>query len=203
MKLLLLALLFTAPAAYAQEVKVATQPAAPAQETRYAPEILETMKNLSILLERGAEVKPAKLDTLAAEMKKFNGRVKDTLGEEILAVAAAKEKELENRARTAAAKRTLQDLRVKLQAYYAGKGGVYPADLTALAGGIPELYLPGHQQTAAVKVMDSKQYDKDFSKAVEDSGGWLYFSAPGSANYGMLLLDCSHKDDGAVEFYKY
>jgi len=202
MKLLLFALLLaTATAADAQEVQVATQPAA--QQTRYAPEILETIKNLSLLLERGAEVKPARLDALAAEMKKFNNRVKDALGEEILAAAAAKEKEIESRARAAAAKKALPDLRVRLQAYYAEKGGVYPADLTALAGDIPGLYLPGHAQTVGVRIIDSKKYDRDFSKAVDDSGGWLYFSSPGSAYYGMLLLNCSHKDDGAAEFYTY
>ncbi|HNW43736.1 MAG TPA: hypothetical protein PKI19_04475 [Elusimicrobiales bacterium] len=200
MKNLVLVLLLAVAAASAQEPAPA---AAPAQPGKYDLEITETVRNLFLLLEHGTEVPPAKLDALAAEIKKFNGRVKDTLGDEILKAAAAKEKDRENRARTEAAKKTLQDLRVRLQIHYAAKGGAYPENLAALDGAIPVLSLPEHGQTADVKVIDSKKYDKDLSKAVSDSGGWLYFSAPGSANYGLLLLDCAHKDPDGTEFYKY
>lgn len=200
MKRLILALLCSALPAAAQDASTA---AAPETRNKYAPEIREAMRSLSILLERGAEVKPAKLDALSAELKKFDNKVKDALGREILEQAAAKEKEIEDRARAAAAKKTLQDLRLKLQADYAEKGGVYPADLSALAGGIPALLLPGHGQAAGVRVIDSKKYDWDLGKAVDDTGGWLYFSAAGSASYGMLLLDCGHKDADGTEFYKY
>lgn len=194
---LALALLLAAAPAAAQK------DAAPAQENVYSADILETMKNLAILLEHANDIKPEKLGALAAEMRKLDNKVKDTLGEEILAQAAAKEKELENRARADYATKALQDLRVRLQANYAEQGGVYPADLTALAPQASELYLPEHSRTAAVKIIASKQYDKDFTKAITDSGAWLYFSEPGSANYGMLLLDCSHKDFNGVEFYKH
>ncbi|MDP2866407.1 MAG: hypothetical protein Q8O90_09205, partial [Elusimicrobiota bacterium] len=58
-------------------------------------------------------------------------------------------------------------------------------------------------RTAEVTIINSKKYDKDFSRAVDDTGGWLYFSNPESDNYGLLLLDCSHTEAGGSEFFKY
>jgi hypothetical protein len=207
MRNLALTLLLSAVPAAAQG-DAAAEPAAQistaaAQQNKYSPEIQETARTLAILLEHGAGVKPEKMEALAAELKKFNNRVKDTLGPEILAAAAAKEKETEDRALAAAAKKELQNLRQRLQARYAEQGGVYPAEPASLEGGLPALHLPGHAPSAAARVIDSKKHDADAVKAVSDSGGWLYFSAPGSANYGMLLIDCSHKDAGGTEFYKY
>ncbi len=203
MRSLLFALLLSVTAAAAEDAAPAGQNAAPPAAApaagRYAPEITEIMKDLSLLLERGAEVKPEKLDALAAELRSFDAKVKDALGAELLAQAAEKE----NRARAAAARKALQGLRVRLQAYYAEKGGAYPAGLAALGGEIPELELPGHLRTAGVTVIDSKEYDKEPGKAGADTGGWLYFSAPDSANYGLLLLDCAHKDADGAEFRKY
>ncbi|OGS16678.1 MAG: hypothetical protein A2234_06845 [Elusimicrobia bacterium RIFOXYA2_FULL_58_8] len=211
MKRLILALLFTtastaaaqAAAPGTQQTAVQASSAATVMENKYFPEITDAVKNLSLLLRRGAEIKPEKLDALAAEMKKFNDKVKNALGTDILAQAAAEELTAENRARTAAAAAALHALRIKLQAHYAREGGVYPADLAALPGGPHTLHLPGHAQSDAVRIIDSKQYDKDIAAASGDSGGWLYFSNPGSANYGMLLLDCGHKDSEGTEFSKY
>jgi len=214
MKNLLFSLLIlTAAGAYAQgDVKQAAPEAAAAQkpqppQNKYAAEITQTIKNLSALLERSAEIPQAKLDALAPEITAFNGKVKDTLGKDLLADIARREKEAEDRARATAAKQTLQAFRAALQVYYGDKGGVYPKSLELLIPSviqeIPELYLPGHDRTNKVTVIDSKKYDKDFSKAVTDSGGWLYFSDPGSDNYGLLTLDCSHTEPGGTEFFRY
>ena len=165
------------------------------------------MKNLSALLERANEIPQARMDALAPELAAFDEKVKAALGAEILAGIAAKEKETEDRARSAAAKKMLQAFRAALQVYYGDKGGVYPKDPALLIPAVmpeaPEICLPEHGCTAKVKVIDSKKYDKDFSRAVTDSGGWLYFSNPGSDNYGLLALDCAHTEAGGTEFFKY
>jgi hypothetical protein len=214
-KLAFLLLVFSAAGVYAQE---GLKPSAPAQEAaaaqkpplpqnKYSPEILQTMKNLSVLLERGGGIPPAKLDALAPEIISFNEKVKAALGKELLAEIARSEKELEDRARADAAKKTLQAFRGALQVYYGDKGGVYPKTLELMIPSVmqqvPELYLPEHARTARITVIDSKKYDKDFSKAVTDSGGWLYFSSPESDNYGLLMLDCSHTEAGGPEFFRY
>lgn len=203
--ILFAALLLQAVGVYAQdEIKTATTPAA---GNRYAADIMRTMKDLSALLEHGAEIPAARMDALAPELEKFDDKVKDALGKEITGDMARREKEQEERERAAAAKRALQDLRAALQVYYGDNGGKYPADLAALAPGkipaIPELYLPGHKRTSAVKVIDSKNYDKDLAGAITDSGGWLYFSNPASASYGLLVLNCRHAEAGGQEFFKY
>lgn len=199
------ALLLQAGSVYAQDgVKVST---APETGNKYAADIARTIRDLSALLEHGAEIPAARLDALAPELKKFDAKVKDALGEQIAGDMARREKELEDAARAAAAKKALQDLRAALQVYYGANGGKYPADLAALAPGripaIPELWLPGHKKTSDVKIIDSKKYDKDLAGAVTDSGGWLYFSNPGSSSHGLLVINCSHKDQGGLEFFKY
>lgn len=215
MKNLIFCLLIFPTAAYAQE---AAKPAAAGRETaaaekpqpqqnKYYPEILQTMKNLSVLLERWSEIPLSKMDALAPEMAAFNEKVKNTLGKEMLAEIARKEKELEDKARATAAIKTLQALRAALQVYYATNGGVYPKTPALLIPSemqeVPELYLPGHERTTKITLIDSKKYENSFDKAVTDSGGWLYFSNPASVNYGLLLLDCSHVDPVGMEFYKY
>ncbi len=175
--------------------------------SKYAPEILLAIKNLSALLERGAEIPQGRIDALGPELSPFNAKVKTALGKEILADIALREKELDDKERSAAARRTLQAFRAALQVYYGENGAVYPKNPGLLAPGIiqevPELHLPGHERTAKVTVIDSKKYDKDLGRAVGDSGGWLYFSDPGSDNYGLLVLDCSHLETGGSEFFRY
>ncbi len=203
--LLFAAVLLQAAGVYAQEgVKDST---APETGNKYAAEIMRTMSNLSALLEHGAEIPAERMDALAPDLKKFDGKVKDALGKEITEELARREKEQQEQLRAAAAKRALQDVRAALQVWYGDNGGKYPADLAALTPGkipaIPELWLPGHKKTAEVRIIDSKKYDKDLSGAVTDDGGWLYFSNPGSSSYGLLVLNCRHTEAGGQEFYKY
>lgn len=174
---------------------------------KYSAEINKAARNLALLLERGGEIAPEKLDALAPELARFNGKLEETLGRDLLADAARREKELDDARRTEAAVKALQAFRSSLQVYYATNGGKYPADPAALAPdsipAIPELYLPEHGRTAKITIIDSKKYDDDFARAVTDSGGWLYFSRPDSMNYGLLILDCRHKASGGTEFFKY
>lgn len=192
-----------APAAPAAETTAAQQP----PPDKYAPEIRQAMRNLSALLERLAEIPPSRLEAFAPGLAAFDGKVKDALGKELVAELARKEKEEGDKERSASAKSTLRAFRAALQLYYGDKGGAYPKNpellVPALLPAVPELHLPDHEKTAKIKIIDSKKYDKDFSRAVGDSGGWLYFSNPGSGNYGLLLLDCSHTEAGGQEFSRY
>jgi len=188
----------------------AAQPAGQDQAApplKYSPEIRKAARNLALLLERGGEIAPEKLDALAPELARFNKKLEETLGRDLLADAARREKELDDAGRTEAAIKALQDFRTSLQVYYAKTGGKYPADPAALAPDdlptIPELHLPGHEMTAKITVIDSKEYDDDLAKAVTDSGGWLYFSGQDSMNYGLLIIDCRHQTPGGAEFHKY
>ncbi len=209
MKLFIIcALLFQAAALSAQDAPgpAPAKPAA-APQAKYSAEILRTMKHLSVLLERSAEVPQERIDALAPEIAAFDEKVKSALGKDLLSDISRREKEEEDKARATSAKKTLQQFRGALQVYYGEQGGVYPKKLTQLIPSVmqevPELYLPGHGRTSKVTIIDSRKYDKDFSKAITDSGGWLYFSDPQSSNYGLLLLDCSHNDAGGPEFFRY
>ena len=204
-KIFFAAILLQAAGVYAQDGVTAST--APAAGNKYAADIMRTMRDLSALLEHGAEIPAARLDALAPDLTKFDGKVKEALGKEITAEMARREQEQDEKERGAAAKRALQDLRAALQAWYGDNGGKYPADLAALAPGkipaLPGLWLPEHKKTAAVRIIDSKKYDKDLAGAVNDDGGWLYFSDPGSSSYGLLVINCSHAEAGGQEFYKY
>jgi len=215
-KLILAALMIPAgPAAALDEAKVpaapvTAQPAGqkpPVPPLKYSPEMQKAMKNLALLLERGAEIPPARLEALAPELARFNGKLEDALGPDLIADAARREKAIEAARRAAAAVSALQEFRSALQTYYGVNGGKYPADPAELASdpsqAIPELLLPDHSATAKVTIIDSRKYDDDFTRAVTDSGGWLYFSNQDSVNYGLLLIDCRHTAPDGTEFFKY
>ncbi|OGR62400.1 MAG: hypothetical protein A2X31_01675 [Elusimicrobia bacterium GWB2_63_22] len=213
-----LALVLAVPAAgAAQETAVATAPVqastaavqlstapvpAPLPEWRLSP-----LRRLSVDLDRlarfGWSLPPERLDALAAEAAALSARVREALGRDVL---AAVEREEAPRL-SEAAKKTLARFRAELQVYYATNGGKYPASPARLAPdqihSVPALELPGHEASAVITLIDSRKFDNDASKAVTDSGGWLYFTAPESANYGLLLIDCSHREPGGEEFYKY
>ena len=206
-----LALVLAVPAAGAAQqtavstaaVQASTAAAVAELPAERAPALRRLMKDLNLLLERGGEVPPEKLDALAVETKKFNAVLRETLGAEILADLIRRE----DAERSETAKKILARFRAELQVYYATNGGKYPASPAKLVpdqiNSVPALELPGHEASAAITLIDSKKFDRDASKAVTDSGGWLYFTAPESANYGLLLIDCSHREPGGEEFYKY
>jgi len=208
MTVLLLAAAFLPAAAGAEEIILST-PAVHARQPdrqlpqKYSPALRQVMKDLSILLDRGGEIPAEKMDALAAEIGKFDGKVKDALGPDILANEAGRQ----DAELAEAAKQTLASFRAALQVYYAENGGKYPADPSKLPPetlpAVPQLRLPAHAPSSALTVIDSKKYDNGIAKAVTDSGGWLYFSNPGSGNYGLLVIDCSHRVPGGEEFYKY
>lgn len=206
-----LALVLAVPAAGAAQeaavstaaVQASTAAAVAALPADRAPALRRLMLDLNLLLERGGGVPPEKLDALAVETAKFNTILRETLGAEILADLIRRE----DAERAETAKKILARFRAELQVYYATNGGKYPASPARLVPdqitAVPALELPGHEASAVITLIDSKKFDKDASKAVTDSGGWLYFTATDSANYGLLLIDCSHREPGGEEFYKY
>ncbi|PKM97577.1 MAG: hypothetical protein CVU79_07630 [Elusimicrobia bacterium HGW-Elusimicrobia-3] len=202
--LLFTAALLLSSGAHAQEAPAQAAQAAP---SRLDPALERTGRNLAILAEKYAEIPAERLRKLAPEMEKFNAAVREALGEEILAEIAAREKAADEKARTESAMKTLQAFRGALQVYYSQTGGRYPKSPADLApdsiSAVPELHLPGHERTAGIKIVDSKKFDKDLSKAVTGSGGWLYFSNPNSAYYGLLLLDSANPGPDGMKFFEH
>ena len=87
--------------------------------------------------------------------------------------------------------RKLSGLRISLE-LYSMEHRRKPAsfDETIKAGqleGAPYLKLPGHIGTSSVRNARS------FS--VADSGGWAYVNDPADPAYGLVFIDCSHKDE--------
>jgi hypothetical protein len=86
----------------------------------------------------------------------------------------------------------LNVIRSGLEIYKTDHNGTFPRSLQELVpeyiSSIPELYLPGHKTTSAV--IDITTADGDLASSIVNSGGWLYFSAPHSPNYGKVVLDC-------------
>lgn len=189
----------------------AQQPApgapAPAHGGKYYEEIMQAVKYLAVLVDRNAEIPAEKMDALAPEISSFTARVKAAIGEKILTEMARSEKEAEDKARSIDAEKTLQAFRAALQVYYTEEGGKYPRNpavlVPRLMPAVPKVRLPEHAQTDKIIIIDSKRYEKDISKAVTDSGGWLYFASPESVNYGLLLLDCTHMGQDGSKFYEY
>jgi hypothetical protein len=181
----------TAPAA------AVTQPIA-AQPPRYSREILSAQKHLSILLSKGSLVDQKELDSVAKEISELDGRVTALLGPAIISEVEEKEKVLLARAQ-------LQRMRAFLLAYYSDGDGKYPETPAELVPGyipaVPELELPWHGKTGELSLIDEAGAGP--AEVVTDTGGWLYFADPKSSNFGMLTLNCSHKDSDGVEMYKY
>lgn len=172
-----------------------------------APSVEKIKKDLRLLQEREAEIPVGRINALAPELEKFDLEIRKAIGEDILNEVAAREKAEEDHRRTLHAVGLLQAFRAALQIYYGEHGGKYPAALSDLIpdymSGVPTVMLPEHESTAAVTEITSKRYDRNYPKAVADTGGWLYFSDPRSRNYGLLLLDCSHASPEGLKFYEY
>jgi hypothetical protein len=177
----------------------------PAQPPRYSQEILSALKHLSALLSKGSLVDQKGLDSVAKEISGLDARIISLLGPAIIRQLEEEEKELVSRAQVAAARAELQQMRSFLFAYYSDTDGKYPETPAELVPdylpAIPEPELPWHAKTGALALI--REAGPEPAQAVTDTGGWLYFADPKSANFGMLILNCSHKDDKGVELYKY
>lgn len=87
--------------------------------------------------------------------------------------------------------RKLSGIRLSLE-LYRQEHRKYPASFAEIlrAGTLeaaPDLKLPGHFKSSEVRDTPSL--------AIKDSGGWAYVSDPRSPDFGLLYIDCSHRDE--------
>ncbi|PKM97314.1 MAG: hypothetical protein CVU79_08890 [Elusimicrobia bacterium HGW-Elusimicrobia-3] len=87
--------------------------------------------------------------------------------------------------------RKLSGIRLALE-LYRQEHKKYPASFgeTLRAGTLeaaPDLKLPGHFKNSQVRDTPSL--------AITDSGGWAYVSDRSSPDFGLLYIDCSHRDE--------
>jgi prepilin-type N-terminal cleavage/methylation domain-containing protein len=105
-------------------------------------------------------------------------------------VATPKFASLLRKSNEGASKGNLGTIRSALNIYYADAEGHYPADLSALTvngkylTAVPSARVPDyHAALAAVG-----------SPAADDGGGWTYNNIAGDANFGTVLVNCTHTD---------
>jgi len=87
--------------------------------------------------------------------------------------------------------RKLSSLRVALELYRHDKGRL-PASYSEVAANgnleaVPALKLRGHEGVSSVKDVPAFK--------ITDSGSWSYVSDPKSPDFGLVFIDCSHKDE--------
>jgi hypothetical protein len=180
----------------------ATDPAAeaalPAQPPPYAGEIQSALNRLSALLSKGRLMDQNELARTVKEITALDARIAALLGPALV-------RELEEQEKERWAKAELLNLRSLMLAYYGDNEGKYPASPADLAPryfpAVPLTEPPRHAATNAVALYGEAAGGPE--KAVTDAGGWLYFSNPRSRYFGMVILNCSHKDTSGNEFYSY
>lgn len=168
----------------------------PDRTSEYIRDISETMKYLSVLIKKSDGIAPEVMEDLAKQSRNLTAAIKTALGQEIV-------KDVEE----SSAREFLLTIRATLPIYYGDTEGKYPKTLEELVPVylqyLPAIEISGHAKTNKVSVIDTTEYDTELSSAIKDTGGWLYFSNPASGNWGMVIIDCSHKDSKNVEWYKY
>lgn len=113
------------------------------------------------------------------------------LGAAGLAAAAAGVLYLRSGMGAAEALRRLSALRMAAELYRQEKGKFPPAFAETLRSGkleaAPRLKLPGHFGSDEVRDVPSMR--------VTDSGGWAYVNAPADRDFGLVYMDCAHRDE--------
>lgn len=105
-------------------------------------------------------------------------------------------------------------LRVADAKYFVDHDGYFPINLADLGplldrGDIPPLILPDHVGTNSSKNYGGevcrKRPDGSFDligKRIKDSGRWGYVNDKKAVCYGMIFIDCTHKDDKGKYWYQ-
>ncbi|MHB0997272.1 MAG: hypothetical protein ACYC2I_12955 [Elusimicrobiales bacterium] len=87
--------------------------------------------------------------------------------------------------------RKLAGLRVALELYamerHTKPGAFGDTISSGQLEGAPDLKLPGHLPAASVRDVASF--------TVTDSGSWAYVNDKSSPHFGLLFIDCSHRDE--------
>lgn len=100
-------------------------------------------------------------------------------GEDLNEAGGDRFEKLRIKSRLGSAMGSLSYIRSSLQIYYGETEGTFPPDLQTLvpnpAKAIPELDLPGYSKTNKVTLVKSIK-GENVSKAVKNTGGWLYIA---------------------------
>lgn len=114
-------------------------------------------------------------------------------------------KELAVKSKEGANKGGLGMLRSAASIYYGDAEGAYPAGLDALVPkyieSIPAVKAEPHAESTAWTAYGDElctgksEYGQELDPAkLKDTGGWGYVADPNSKCWGMIFVDCSHKD---------
>jgi prepilin-type N-terminal cleavage/methylation domain-containing protein len=111
----------------------------------------------------------------------------------LAAIAIPKFAELIRKSGEGASKGNLGSIRSSLSIYYGDMEGVYPAQLGALT--VAGKYL------STVPVAKTPNYHADSSVEIDSlisaetgTGGWNYDNVTTDANFGSMIVNCSHTD---------
>ncbi|MHB2026775.1 MAG: type II secretion system protein [Elusimicrobiota bacterium] len=109
----------------------------------------------------------------------------------LAAIAIPKFADLIRESKEGATKGNLGSVRSALSIYYGDQQGIYPQQLYDLT--LSSKYL------SAVPLAKTPSYHSDSSaevdaSAVSDAGGWFFDNVPTDANYGTVLVNCTHTD---------
>ncbi|MHB2026776.1 MAG: type II secretion system protein [Elusimicrobiota bacterium] len=88
-------------------------------------------------------------------------------------------------------KGNLGSVRSAMNIYYGDMQGVYPQQIVDLT--IAGKYLSAMPVAKTPPYHDNSSAEVDAS-AVTDAGGWFFDNAPADANYGAVMVNCTHTD---------
>lgn len=124
--------------------------------------------------------------------------------------------ELLKRAGEGATKGNLGALRAATAIYYGDTDGSYPATLEGMIGpkwidGIPAAKTGDHPETRAwtaygdevCEPMPDPKNGKLGGARLRDTGGWGYVADPKSNCWGMVFVDCTHRDQKGKPWFEY
>jgi prepilin-type N-terminal cleavage/methylation domain-containing protein len=122
----------------------------------------------------------------------------------LAAIAIPKFAELIRKSGEGATKGNLGSIRSALTIYYGDMEGNYPTDPAALTiagkylSSIPLAKTPNyHTDNSAVRLGDMTVNTED------DSGGWIYDSAPTDQYYGTVFVNCTNTDTKGSRWLSY
>ena len=120
----------------------------------------------------------------------------------LAAIAIPKFAELIRKSGEGASKGNLGSIRSSLSIYYGDMEGQYPSQIGALT--IAGKYL------STVPLAKTPNYHADTSAEVDGilsaetgASGWFYNNVSGDANYGAMIVNCSHTDSKGSTWTSY
>jgi prepilin-type N-terminal cleavage/methylation domain-containing protein len=111
----------------------------------------------------------------------------------LAAIAIPKFAELIRKSGEGASKGNLGAIRSSLSIYYGDMEGQYPAQLAALTIAGKYLSVVPNAKTPNYHLDTSVENDGVIT-AESGTGGWNYDNTFGDANYGSMIVNCSHTD---------